>query len=400
MPLDDPAPTAEGDFRRTPFPHLLVYMADRRLSGVLFLQEPQGLEHVVRFEWGAPVRVMPGDGFALFGEMLVEAGIVREEVVRGALATKGLLGDVLILTGHAEADELESVASEQLLRRMVRLFALPPDTRYRYFEQHDALTSPTPGCRVDVLKLLLEGLRAHPRSGLSLSKLMERLGETPLRMHPDALLERFGWSDEETPVIQAILADRPTLVDLLATEAAESNVVRCVVYTLLITRQIDVGQRTMPLGHEETPPVVAVGRVALASAVHRLGAAAPDPAGDGERAAVMPRTLRRRKSRPEPLPNVPIVAGDGEEEPVSDVIEICPPPGAVSGEHAGIDPGASSGEREVRSFEVEDPTTGEHPVGHAASHEEIEQEPVSDVKELAGPASVRKRDASGGSRGS
>ena len=209
MPLDDPAPTAEGDFRRTPFPHLLVYMADRRLSGVLFLQEPQGLEHVVRFEWGAPVRVMPGDGFALFGEMLVEAGIVREEVVRGALATKGLLGDVLILTGHAEADELESVASEQLLRRMVRLFALPPDTRYRYFEQHDALTSPTPGCRVDVLKLLLEGLRAHPRSGLSLSKLMERLGETPLRMHPDALLERFGWSDEETPVIQAILADRP-----------------------------------------------------------------------------------------------------------------------------------------------------------------------------------------------
>jgi len=447
MPLDDPAATAEGDFRRTPLPHLLVYMADRRLSGALFLKEPQGLEHVVRFECGSPVRVMPGDGFALFGEMLVEAGIVREEVVRGALATKGLLGDVLILTGHAEADELESVASEQLLRRMVRLFALPPDTTYRYFENHDALAATTPGCRVDVLRLLLEGLRSHPRAGLSLSKLMERLGELPLRMHPDALLDRFGWSDAEAAVIQAIVDDRPTLVDLLSAGAVEASVVRCVVYTLLLTRQIDVGQKTMPLGHEETAPVVTVGRVALASAVHRLGAAAPDPAGDGERAAVMPRRLRRRKSRPEPIANVPIVAGDGEDEPVSDVIEICAPTDATSAEESRIkgDLAAISNDGEAAPSEIEDPTTGERPIVFSASgggtslppavsavrfvprtrkdaedagasspgsgrrptpvnlagiDEDFEQEPVSDVMETAGPASVRKRDATGGSRGS
>ena len=343
MAPDDPAATAEGDFRKTPLPHLLVYMADRRLTGVLFLHEPEGVEHVVRFEWGAPVRVAPGDGFAMFGEMLVEAGIVNEDVVSNALATKGLLGDVLILTGHAEADELESVASEQLLRRMVRLFGLPPETTYRYFDGHRALLDTAPGCRADVLRLLNVGLRAHPRLGLPLGKLMERLGDTPLKMHPDAKLDRFGFDEDETTVVMTILREQPTFVELLASEIPDSIVVRRVVYMLLLTRQLDLGQKTLPLGCEEVGPPVALGRLNLASAVHRIGAAAPDPVGDGERAAVMPRTLRRRQRRQEwedrraeaTLQGLPIVAGDPEEEMVSsDVLEVVSVPvAASSGEH-------------------------------------------------------------------
>jgi hypothetical protein len=371
MALDDPAATAEGDFHKTPLPHLLVYIADRRLTGALFLKEPQGTEHVVRFEWGAPVRVAPGDHFAMFGELLVEAGIVREEVVQGALATKGLLGDVLILTGHAEADELESVASDQLVRRMVRLFGLSQDTSYRYFDGHVALADAAPGCRADVLRVLLEGLRAHPRSGLSLSKLLERFGDTPLRMHPDALLDRFGFDEAEMSVVSSILDEGPALVDLLSCGVADAGVVRRVVYALLLTRQLEVGQKSTPLGFEDTPPQVALGRVNLASAIHRIGAAAPDPVGDGERAAVMPRTLRRRKRRESwqahhgdpPMSNAPSAGGDLEEEPVSDVMEICAPGVDTSGTHAAV----------------------------LALDPEHEEEPVSDVIET-GPTGARARD--------
>jgi len=317
MSLDDPA-TAEGDFQRTPLPHLLVYMADRRLTGALFLCEPSGAEHILRFEWGTPVKVQPGDGYALFGEMLVEAGIVSDSVVNEALATKGLLGDVLILTGHADPEILERIAAAQHERRMVRLFALPPETSYRYFDGHPALSEGMgPACRGDVPRLLMAGLRAHPRASMSLSRLMEKLGDLKLRLHPDAVLERFGWTDEEACVATTVLMDRPTFTDLLSAGVAEVDVVRRVVYALLITRQIDLGQKAPPLGAEETPPAVAVGRVQLMPAVHRSGAAAPDPAGDGERAAVMPRTLRRRKAEaPTSAP------ADCEEEPVSDVVEI------------------------------------------------------------------------------
>ncbi len=367
MAPDDPAATAEGDFHRTPLPHLLVYIADRRLTGALFLKEPRGTEHVVRFEWGAPVRVAPGDQFALFGELLVEAGIVREEVVKGALATKGLLGDVLILTGHADADELESVASEQLVRRMVRLFGLPQDTSYRYFDGHAALADAAPGCRADLLRVLIEGLRAHPRAGFSLSKLLERFGDTPLHMHPDAQMDRFGFDEAELAVVSSILTDGPSFVDLLSSGVADAGVVRRVVYALLLTRQLDLGQKGSPLGFEDAPPPVALGRVNLASAIHRIGAAAPDPVGDGERAAVMPRTLRRRKRREKwdaqhggaPMPNVPSVGGDPEEEPVSsDVIEIYTPGATTSGTHAAMPEADPDHEEEPVSDVIETSSPG------------------------------------------
>src|SRR5262245_27292162 len=189
--------TAEGDLHRTPLPHLLVYMADRRLTGALFLREPDATEHIMRFEWGIPVRVLPGDRYAMFGELLIEQGIVASEVIEGALATKGLLGDVLILTGHADGDTLERVATLQLERRIAHLFGLPEATSYSYFDGHGALTEGAgPACRGDVLRVLMCGLRAHPRSAMSLSRLMEKLNEIRLRMHPDAALDRFGWTDE------------------------------------------------------------------------------------------------------------------------------------------------------------------------------------------------------------
>src|SRR5690348_9040043 len=109
--------TAEGELARTPLAHLLVYALDRRLTGALFLTQADGVEHVVRLQRGAPVKVRPGDRFALLGEMLVEAGAIDQATLDGALATKGLLGDVLLLAGRIERDALEQVAEQQFVRR-------------------------------------------------------------------------------------------------------------------------------------------------------------------------------------------------------------------------------------------------------------------------------------------
>jgi hypothetical protein len=55
------------------------------------------------------------------------------------------------------------------------------------------------------------------------------------------------------------------------------------------------------------PPVsassLALGRVQLRPTIHRVGAAAPDPAGDGERAPVVSRGRRRPSSEPSPMPS-------------------------------------------------------------------------------------------------
>ena len=94
-PWQDTSASAEGELGRTPLAHQLVYAMDHRLSGrVLFLTPPDGPTHVVRLVRGAPVKVRPGDRHALLGEMLVEAGAIDQATLDGALATKGLLGDV------------------------------------------------------------------------------------------------------------------------------------------------------------------------------------------------------------------------------------------------------------------------------------------------------------------
>src|SRR4051812_6689798 len=111
--MPDTAATAEGALDRTPFAHLLVYAADRRLTGVLFLTEPGGTEHAVRFARGAPVKVRPGDRFALLGEMLVEEGALDPATLAEALKTQGLLGDVLLLAGCIDRDVLEGIAEQQ-----------------------------------------------------------------------------------------------------------------------------------------------------------------------------------------------------------------------------------------------------------------------------------------------
>lgn len=301
--------TAEGDLERTPFAHLLVYAADRRLTGAMILDEPGGAEHVIQLDRGAAVKVRPGDGFALFGDLLVEDGLVSRETVDAALATRGLLGDVLLLSGCVDAGTLEWVAEVQFVKRMVRLFALPPDTRYRYFEGHAALSGwgGEPAC-VDPLALLWAGLREHGARSSRLEPMLERLGAAPLRLHPALVPGRFGFRGPELDAIERMQQEAPTLEDLLASGIAPAEALRSLVYALLITRYVELGNGMAPVGVSPSmrpggasgsQPQQQIGRMQLRPTLHRLGAAAPDPVGDGERAPLSVRS-RGRDPRAEP----------------------------------------------------------------------------------------------------
>jgi hypothetical protein len=112
--LPQTPPMAEGDLAQTPFAHLAVYLLDRRLTGELFVVEPETeVTHALRFERGMPVKVRMGDGYARLGELLVEEELVTADVVEGAVLTGGLLGDVLVLSGKVESAQLEEVLDRQ-----------------------------------------------------------------------------------------------------------------------------------------------------------------------------------------------------------------------------------------------------------------------------------------------
>jgi hypothetical protein len=314
--------TAEGDFGRTPLAHLLVYAVDRRLTGALFLTESGGVTHVVRLVRGTPVKVRPGDDHALLGELLVEAGEISRATLENALLAKGRLGEVLMLSGSLRAETLDRMLEAQFMRRMVHLFTLPPDTIYRYYDAHCELVDwggePS---SVDALAVIWAGVRAHADASSMMASVLARLADMPMRIHVNAPLARFQFSAEDNEVLELIQANAVSLADLVSYEAAPEELLRRLVYTLLITRQLDVGTGASPVGSEErqsrpTPTMgFSVGRLQLKSEVHRLGAAAPDPPGDGERAAVVP-VRRRKKERPS-IPSEMTAPPESSREPRS-----------------------------------------------------------------------------------
>lgn len=334
--------TAEGDLERTPFAHLLVYAADRRLTGAMILNEPGGAEHVIQLARGAAVKVRPGDAYALFGDLLVEDGLVSRETVEAALATRGLLGDVLLLTGCVDAGTLEWVAEVQFVKRMVRLFSLSPETRYRYFEGHEALSAwgGEPAC-VDPLALLWAGLREHGARSSRLGQTLVRLGAAPLKLHPALDPGRFGFRGPELHVIEQMQQATPTLEDLLASAIAPAEALRSLVYALVITRYVDLGNGALPVGASpslrpgsapSSQKQQTLGKMQLRPTLHRLGAAAPDPVGDGERA---PPSIRSRGRDPRAEPQIDDEPSGVTGPPSSSLRSIASRDSAVAGPSIG-----------------------------------------------------------------
>lgn len=311
-----PEPVA-GELKNTPFAHILVYALDRRLTGALFLDDPTGARHVVRFVSGSPVKVRPGDRYALLGQLLIEAGLITEEALAGALSVKGLLGDALILGGHADHTTVEGVVIEQFFKRMVHLFELPPETRYTYIDGDPELADwggePS---TADPLALVWAGLREHAHLSSMMDRTLHRLGDASIRVHPAAALERFGFTAGELAAIVRIKEKPRSLADLASVRAAPPDTLRRLIYALLITRHLDFGHGAVPIGSAPSPgssapaalsdptpladegpplppsvagegsPVPSVGqplaRMQLKTVAVRVGAAAPDEPGDGE----------------------------------------------------------------------------------------------------------------------
>lgn len=308
MATDTPA-TAEGDLGRTPFAHLLVYALDKRLTGAMFFTEPGGdAPHVVRFVRGAAVKVRPADRYSLLGEMLVENGLLSEKTLGDALATKGLLGDVLLLAGCVDRDVLESTCEKQFEKRMVRLFQLPAETTYRYCDGHDELEEyGGEPASIDPLALLWKGIAEHGGPAEAQERTLARLGEAPIRLHPQATCDRFVVADGGLAVLEQLKKGPLSLSALLALGLAPEQLVKRLCYALLITRQIETSANLIPAGAEPVPPstrepVAAVGRVQLKATAYRFGAAAPDLPGTGERHSE-PARISSEPARPKSDPN-------------------------------------------------------------------------------------------------
>jgi len=118
-------PTAAGSLEKTPFVHLLVYVADHMLSGSMVLAEPnraQGQEHTIYFFQGSASKVRTGEPIAHLGRVLFELGFINESELNTSLMALGdggeLHGEALVRQGIIDRSKLMRALAAQLNRKM------------------------------------------------------------------------------------------------------------------------------------------------------------------------------------------------------------------------------------------------------------------------------------------
>jgi curved DNA-binding protein CbpA len=281
-------PTAEGLLEKTPLVHLLVYLADRELTGSLVLSSRSGGEdHAIYFFEGRGSKVRTGEPIAHLGRVLFELGILSEETLNASLAAfsrgNDLHGEHLVRAGVIDRENLMEGLKVQADRKMAFLFALAGDTKYRFYQDVNVLEGwgGPEMIPLDTLPIIWSAVRARADDPI-IDATLRRLGTTTLKLHLKSDVSRFGFSAHELAAIDMIRASPSSLAGLVEARVVPRRTAELIVYTLLITRHLD--HRA-----DSAPPV----GLSKASSVSTPAAAPVAPAEGGTPVARVKLTARQ-----------------------------------------------------------------------------------------------------------
>jgi curved DNA-binding protein CbpA len=259
--MSQPAPTASGTLAATPLPQLLIYALEHRLTGSFVLEGASREKHALQLTEGAVVAARTAAPVALLGELVTERKVLSRERVEAAvrLARDGdrRLGEVLLEWGVLDDAKLDALLKEQVARRVERIAALPPETRYGYYEGAAFLAragGPATPCSPPAL--ILRAVQAAP--GVPhLADALARLGDAPLRFHPDAPLSALDLGPKERAVVDVLAAKPQSLSELAGRGLCEPERLERLLYVLVALRHLDTGSPSAPVGalpRSVTPP--------------------------------------------------------------------------------------------------------------------------------------------------
>ncbi|MCC6902251.1 MAG: DnaJ domain-containing protein [Polyangiaceae bacterium] len=301
--------TATGKLETTPFSQLLVYALDKGLTGSFIFQTPDRQKSALYLVDGAPANAKTGQPVIHLGRLLLELGKIDEEVYNATLARvakeRALHGKLLLDAGAIDPPTLDAALAEQLLRQVVWMFALDPRTGYAFYEGKNFLDKWGGGpVKLEPLGVIWRGIRRYEnvqRVDLALA----RLGARQLKLHASAQIARFRLSDSERAVTDVIRAKPQTLAELLDAGVADMVETKRLIYTLMITRHLDVGAPPLGIGAKRS--------VAPAPSM-RAPAMAPPP------------SVRPGPSAAPPSPSSPIAALLGSVSLPASSPTAAPPP--------------------------------------------------------------------------
>lgn len=283
-----PAPTASGSLAKTPFPHLLVYALERRLTGTFELSLADASIAAMLVIGGCPAKIRSSEPSHHLGTVLSELGLITPQQLQTSLARMQqegplLQGQILVEMGAIAPEQLEAGLRSQVERKVEQLFGLSRDASFTYYDGVDLVQgfggTPTP---IDPFPVLWRGVRQTP-SWEHVETTLQRVSGALLRLSATAQLDRFAFGPQELQAIDR-LRERPLrVVDV--TNLVGPAMGQVLIYLLMILKQVDLVEAQAP-----PPPQPA------SSARLPTTANVPSPPSSGQAFARL--QLQRQAARP------------------------------------------------------------------------------------------------------
>ncbi|HEY5959355.1 MAG TPA: J domain-containing protein [Polyangiaceae bacterium] len=236
----------------TPLLHLLVSMAERKISGTLSYETPERATGAVVFRQGTPRKASAIAPQSRLSDLLIEFGWLDLQAAAETYAMAVRQGEphgkVLLDCQLVDEAGLKRVLRQQLVRKLDWLAKRSPMTLVGVHEGVDLLTS-VPfgpddiGCLSIIWELALSHVdEANKRSVLS------RVSRGPLKLHPASAPQLFGFGDEEMSLIERLRHVSMDLGSLFYQIDFPRKRAEALLYVLVLTRQLDLGDGRVPLG--------------------------------------------------------------------------------------------------------------------------------------------------------
>ncbi len=266
-----PQPTASGTLAKTPFPHLLLYLMEKQLTGSIEVMAPDGERATILVLEGFPSKVRTSEQTSYLSNVLLETGIVSSEQLEASMqyfrpGQGQLHGQLLVSLGILDVPRLLEGLRRQLVHKLEYLFNWPAESQYAYYDAFDALAAYGADdlVTVDPLPLVWGAIKQSP-SWDHAHAALSRVGGAPLRVAPSAQIERLGLSPDERQFVE-LLRPRPRRIyEMTASGTIGPSVKQLLIYCLLIAKQLEIiaedpasmpppGRRSVPAPPFPQPP--------------------------------------------------------------------------------------------------------------------------------------------------
>lgn len=261
------AQQATGSLGATPIANLLVYALDRRLTGTLVIEDPHQQKSAIAFRHGVPAKVKLGELVAPLSELVVESGAVdgasAAATFEASRVEGHLHGETLVAGGFLEPGALTELLAEQVARKIEWLSGLPPESLYGYYDGQDFLQAYAgeESVVVEPLAIIWRVVRIQADAA-AVDATLARLGGRDARLHARSRVSRFGFTPRERGIVDVLRAKPQPVPILVHTGLLPERELKKVLYTLVITRHLDLGSGALPIGLDTpsiSPPSAAEG---------------------------------------------------------------------------------------------------------------------------------------------